>query len=165
MEKEWGRRVTRPTIDQYSPEMQAHIAKQLNGQVKRGAITESDVARMAELPKSKPRKYHNIPCHVNGIYFDSKREAARYEELLLLQKSGAISGLEADKKQLHFDLKVQDQHGLFVKITRYTPDFRYIENGELVIEDVKCSASKTQVYELRKKLVKALLGIEIKETM
>jgi hypothetical protein len=90
--------MTRPTIDQYSPAMQSIIARQLNGQVKQGGISFADVARAAEMQKPKPRKYHNIPCDVNGIHFDSKREAARYEELLLLQKSGAISGLEADKK-------------------------------------------------------------------
>ena len=39
------------------------------------------------------RKYNNRKIEVDGMVFDSKKEASRYEELLLLQKAGAISGL------------------------------------------------------------------------
>lgn len=38
------------------------------------------------------RKYNNRKIEVDGMVFDSKKEASRYEELLLLQKAGAISG-------------------------------------------------------------------------
>ncbi len=59
--------------------------------------------------------------------FASKAEARRGEELALLQKVGGIYNLEYQPK---FVLCVKP------KIT-YTADFRYIENGKVVVEDVK----------------------------
>jgi len=52
-----------------------------------------------------------------------------------------------------------------VKICRYVADFGYIENGAVVIEDVKSKITKgLPVYRLKKKLMKALYGIDIRET-
>ena len=35
-------------------------------------------------------KYRNILCEMNGITFDSKKEMAKYQDLLLLQKGGEV---------------------------------------------------------------------------
>lgn len=40
------------------------------------------------------RKYKNTKINVDGMTFDSKKEAKRYQELSLLQKAGEISGLQ-----------------------------------------------------------------------
>jgi hypothetical protein len=99
-------------------------------------------------------KYHNKPTIVDGIKFQSQKEARRYATLKLLQKAGKIS-----------DLLLQPKFDLFVcgtKVCRYIADFQYVENGLSIVEDVK--GVKTKEYLLKKKLMKAVLQIEIKET-
>lgn len=65
---------------------------------------------------------------IHGV-FDSGAEARRYAELVLLEKAGTISGLV---RQVEFDLVVNGE-----LIGRYTPDFCYRVNGELVAEEYK----------------------------
>lgn len=100
-------------------------------------------------------KYGNKRVDLDGYTFDSKREAARYQELCLMQKAGLISALD-----------VHPQYPLVVggmKIGKYTGDFSYQENGKLVLEDVKSAPTKTEAYGLRKRLVRALYGIVVQE--
>ena len=99
-------------------------------------------------------KYHAVKTVIDGIRFDSKAEAARYNTLKLLERNGDISGLVIHPA---FPLEVMGQ-----KIGKYIADFEYYENGKSVVEDVK--GVKTPVYRLKKKLVKALYGIDILET-
>lgn len=102
-------------------------------------------------------KYYAKKTVVGGIRFDSLREARRYQELLLLEHAGQITGL---RRQVRYDLVVNG-----VKIGRYTADFIYAENGNNVVEDVKSPATKkARDYILRKKLMLALFDIAIKET-
>lgn len=103
-------------------------------------------------------KYGAKRTESNGIMFDSKRESERYEELLLLESAGAISGLETKTAACIFQLVVNG-----VKIGRFTCDFRYTENGRSVIEDSK-SGVASRDYILRKKLMKAIHGIDVRET-
>ncbi len=103
----------------------------------------------------KPNKYRAKKLIVRGIRFASKREAARYLALLYDQEQDRISGLEL---QPAFKCVVKD-----VKICVYRADFAYVDKatGNLVIEDVK--GVRTAVYKLKKRLVKALFGYEIRE--
>ncbi len=100
-------------------------------------------------------KYRNQTTVVDGIAFDSKREARRYSELRLLERGGIISGLELQKR---FEIVPKSEHG---KALYYIADFVYTENGKPVIEDVK--GVKTQVYVLKKRLVAERYGVKIKE--
>jgi hypothetical protein len=101
------------------------------------------------------RKYNNVPTVVDGRRFDSKKEAARYGELKLLQAAGQIAELAC---QPPFQLVVNG-----VKVGKYVADFVYLDctTGELVYEDVK--GVRTAVYKLKAKLVLALYGITIRE--
>jgi len=99
-------------------------------------------------------KYRAVKTIVGDITFDSKKEARRYVQLKILVKAGVISEL---KLQPRFDLIIND-----CKCGFYKADFDYIENGKRVIEDVK--GMKTPVYNLKKKLIKAIYGIDIFET-
>ena len=94
-------------------------------------------------------KYHARKTKVDGIMFDSKREAMRYKELLLLERAGEISGLE---RQVAFELLPPFTHkGRKVRGIQYRADFTYTtKEGEHIIEDVK--GVRTQVYKLKKKL-------------
>ena len=106
----------------------------------------------------KAPKYRNIKTVVDGITFDSAKEARRYGELKLLEKSGRISGLEI---QPSFRLNVNN-----CLICTYKADFSYTTEaphaeGLLVVEDVK--GFKTPVYRLKKKLMLAVHGIIVVE--
>ena len=101
-------------------------------------------------------KYKAIATEVDGIRFASRKEARRYQDLMILQRAHKITELELQPK---FQLVVNG-----VKIGRYTGDFKYYDNdkGEYVIEDTKGYPSRD--YVLRKKLMLALHGITIFET-
>ena len=90
---------------------------------------------------------------VDGIAFDSAAEARRYQELRLLERAGEISGLEL---QPRYPLEVNEQ-----LVTTYFADFRYLDHGIEVVEDVK--GWRTPVYRLKKKFMKAVYGIEVRE--
>lgn len=91
----------------------------------------------------------------SGIYA-SKREARRASDLSLMQQCGLISDLE---EQVKFEL-VPKQPG--ERAVTYTADFRYKENGEIVVEDSK--GMKTQQYIIRRKLMLFIHKIKVRET-
>lgn len=101
-------------------------------------------------------KYGNIPTNVDGKSFQSKLEAGRYCELTLLQKAGKISDL---RTQVLYRLDVGGVH-----ICNYYADFVYTdERGNEVVEDTKSPATVTDVFKLKKRLMKAVHGIEVIE--
>ena len=107
------------------------------------------------LKRSRP-KYGNKKTVVNGIKFDSKWEAERYLYIKSLERAGRVKDLEL---QVRFNLIVNDQ-----KICAYIADFRYKredKDGEWheIIEDAK--GVETPEFKLKKKLMKACLGIDI----
>ncbi len=104
----------------------------------------------------KQPKFRNIKTIVDGICFDSKAEARRWEQLKLLHRAGQIDRLE---RQPVYPLVVNGQ-----KVCTYKADFRYIENGEEVVEDVKSPVTRLNAdYRIKNKLLKALHGISIRE--
>ena len=101
-------------------------------------------------------KYHAKKVTVNGITFDSKREADRWAELQILQRAGAISQL---KRQVRFDL-VPTQQG--ERGVSYYADFTYLtKSGDFVVEDAK--GYKTPEYIIKRKLMLWIHKIRIKE--
>ena len=92
----------------------------------------------------------------DGQVFDSVKEYHRWGCLRLLERAGAIKDL---KRQVKYEL-IPKQSG--ERACNYIADFTYIENGELVVEDVK--GVKTEVYKIKKKLMLWVHGIRIKET-
>ncbi len=99
-------------------------------------------------------KYGNVCTTVNGHRLSSKKEAARYQELLLLERAGVIANLEL---QPRYPLVVEN-----VRVCTYVADFRYQEDGLTVVEDVK--GTRTPVYRLKVKLLYALTGVRVLET-
>lgn len=100
---------------------------------------------------------------VNGILFDSGREARRYVDLVILARAGEIFDLEL---QPVFELApavVLD--GRRKPALRYRADFRYRtgspSNWRWVVEDAK--GVKTTVYRLKKHLMMSVHGIEVEE--
>ena len=106
-------------------------------------------------------KYRNKKTLVDGIVFDSKREAERYKELCFMQRIGAISGLEC---QVTYELipAQRDAKGRLVeRPVKYIADFVYLDQGEVVVEDVKGKA--TRDYIIKRKLMLERHGIRIQE--
>ena len=98
-------------------------------------------------------KYHNRKVVVDGIRFDSEKEAQRYAELKLLERVGEIYDLQ---RQVPFVVipEQRDSNGkLLESEVKYIADFTYKEKGSLrrVVEDVK--GLKTEVYKIKKKLM------------
>lgn len=104
---------------------------------------------------SRVTKYGNKPTVVDNIRFDSLAEAKRYSELKLFHHEGSLTDLELQPK---FALVVNGE-----KVCTYIADFSYKIRGMLVVEDVKSPASKTPVYRVKVKLLKALTGIIVRE--
>lgn len=91
---------------------------------------------------------------VNGIEFDSTREARRYQDLELMQHAGQISEL---RRQVPFDIRIND-----ILVCTWYADFVYARGGIKIVEDSK--GWKTDIYKLKKKLVQASYGFSILET-
>jgi hypothetical protein len=106
-------------------------------------------------------KYGAIKTQVNGFTFASKREAARYVELKALQGAGHIRDLSL---QPEFEIiPACVIAGKKCRAIKYIADFSYVDHlGERVIEDVK--GMKTREYQLKRRLMKVVHGIEVKET-
>ena len=101
-------------------------------------------------------KYNNTKIRVDGRLFDSKAEAARWQELQLLERAGEITELE---RQVEYEL-VPKQKG--ERAVKYIADFRYKDHeGNTVVEDTK--GVKTPVYILKRKLMLRVHGIRIRE--
>ena len=108
-----------------------------------------------KLRGSRP-KYGNKKVTIQGIKFDSKWEGERYLYLKSLERAGTIKDLEL---QVRFNLMVNDQ-----KICAYIADFCYNRednNGawHYIVDDAK--GVETPEFKLKKKLMKACLGIDI----
>lgn len=129
---------------------------------------------------SARNKYRAKRTTVDGITFDSKKEANRWQELKLLERAGEISEL---RRQVAFPLwaatnsktisqTLDTPAGRLVKIrsdrypngrqATYVADFVYTENGQQVVEDTK--GMITPVAKLKIAIVEAMLGIRVRIT-
>lgn len=104
-------------------------------------------------------KYKNKKVQIDCYVFDSIAEAKRYKELKLLERAGEISNLELQPRFL-----LQEsfkKNGKTYKKIEYVADFKYIEKGKIVVEDVK--GIQTDVFKLKHKLFeKKYLELELK---
>ena len=106
-------------------------------------------------------KYGAIKTEVAGIKFDSRAEARRYGELIMLERAGAISGLTRQVSypllpSVKFKGSKRAQPAL-----RYIADFTYsdTDTGAIICEDVK--GVQTPLFRAKRHMMLALLGIHI----
>jgi len=109
----------------------------------------------SESSKSRFGKYNAKKVTVHNIKFDSIVESQRYVALLEQQRKGKIKDLELQKS---FEMVIDGE-----KICRYIADFSYytVPDNKYVVEDVK--GFKTDVYKIKKKLMKGIFKIEVIE--
>lgn len=111
---------------------------------------------------TKQNKYKNKKVQYNEMIFDSKKEYSYYLKYKLMEQAGEIKDL---KIQFPFTLietfKLQDKT---YRKTIYKADFTFVDKeGKYHVIDVKSKATRTQVYQLKKKLMAWKYGIEIEE--
>lgn len=116
-------------------------------------------------------KYHSKKITVNGITYDSKKECKRHQELLLLERAGAIQSLQRQVKYVLIPVQrepdIIGKRGgrkpgkLIEKECAYIADFVYQEEGKTVVEDTK--GFRTKDYIIKRKLMLHVHGIRIKE--
>lgn len=129
-------------------------------------------------------KYNNQKAFTGGKEFDSKKEANRYIELLLLQRAGKISNLREQVKYVLIPAqyeeyervspktgkKLKPGRRLLEKECAYIADFVYTDNatGKEVVEDTKGyrdpSSAGYAKFVIKRKLMLHLYGVRIKET-
>lgn len=105
-------------------------------------------------------KYKNKITYIDGIKFDSKKEANRYNELKLLEKAGEIKELTL---QPSFELiPTVRKNGRTYCRTQYIADFMYLDVKEdkYIVEDVK--GFKTDVFKLKEKLFNYIYDLELR---
>lgn len=120
-------------------------------------------------------KYKAKKASVDGIEFDSRKEANRYCELKLLQRAGKIQNLELQKA---FELIptqreriINPKNGevkkgkVIERAVTYVADFVYTENGRIIVEDVKGykGGGAYAVFTIKRKLLLYRYGIRIRE--
>lgn len=113
------------------------------------------------------RKYRNNKVTVDGIEFDSKKEAVRYSQLKALLMAGEIANLELQRE---FEL-IPNQRGedgkVIERAVKYRSDFAYMQDGRLVVEDVKGyrdpKGGAYAKFVLKRKMMLYFYGIRVKE--
>ena len=106
-------------------------------------------------------KYSNEKIMIGGERFDSKKEAARYMELVTLQKAGWIANLERQKRFELIPVQKDDNGKVIEHKCVYIADFCYEQDGQIIVEDVK--GMKTDVYIIKRKLMLYKYGIRVRE--
>jgi hypothetical protein len=105
-------------------------------------------------------KFNAKKTTVDGIQFDSAREAKRYTRLRALEEEGKIKGL---RLQVPFELLPSFEcDGVKYRGMKYVADFVYHRGGKVVVED--CKGFKTPEYKLKKKLMAYVNHINIEES-
>ena len=128
----------------------------------RGKEAEAFLRELGMLD-SKPPKYRNEKVVLDGIKFDSRREADRYAHLKFLKRLGEIEKLELQKKFVLVPAQRNKAGKVTERAITYRADFYYFDKrqGKWVVEDAK--GVKTDVYKMKKKLMLSVHGLEIME--
>lgn len=105
-------------------------------------------------------KFHAKKTVVDGIEFDSAKEAKRYTKLRAMEEEGKIQGL---RLQVPYELLPSFEcDGVKYRGMKYVADFVYYRDGKQIVED--CKGFKTPEYKMKKKLMAYINHINIEES-
>ena len=121
----------------------------------------SGATEPAPLHKGKT-KYGSRKDTRGELRLDSKKEARRYDELMVMLRAGIISDLRL-QPQFTLQESYVTETGERIRAIRYTADFLYKFGGKLVVEDVKTKPTRTKEYLRNRKFMRSKFGIEIQE--
>jgi hypothetical protein len=114
----------------------------------------------------KKSKYNNVKTIIDGITFDSKKEAAYYNTIKLLKRAGEVTQIDL-QPEFPYNMYctvpgINDGNRVFAKQYKYIADFRVTyKDGRVEIIDVK--GVKTSIYRQKKKIVEAIYNVKIIE--
>lgn len=97
-----------------------------------------------------------------GEKFDSRKEAKRWGELMLLSRAGQITDLKRQVRYLLIPAQYDEAGKNIERACTYVADFVYKRDGKLVVEDTK--GKRTDAYIIKRKLMLSVYGIRIFET-
>lgn len=118
----------------------------------------------AVLLSKEKNKYHARKTTVDGIVFDSRKEAERYTELKALENLGLITGLRRQVKYVLIPSQKDPETGkVLERPCCYVADFVYHneKTGEDIVEDTK--GMRTAAYKIKRKLMLEKFGIRVRE--
>lgn len=123
---------------------------------------EKPRARIAEDPPKKKSKYNAVKETRGAITFDSRKEARRYDALVVMLRCGEIEDLRVQPEFTLIEAYTTPE-GERIRAMRYRADFSYRKQGKLIVEDVKSAATRTRVYLDKRKLMREKYGIDVVE--
>lgn len=152
----------------------------LGPEARKQVLAQLSAGDRKTVEKSGKSKYNAQKTKRGNITFDSKREAERYDELLVMLRAGKISNL---KLQPTFTLQESyiTPEGERIQSIKYVADFYYektfvypvwndVEGKydeheliEKIVEDVKSKATRTPQYIMKRKMMQEKFGIPIQE--
>lgn len=115
-------------------------------------ISSSSTGLLRKFPKRK-NKYNNLLTEYKGVKYHSRLEA-RYAALLDIREKA--KEVENIKRQEKFPLEVNGE-----KIGTYIADFSFFDKAQKVNRVVDIKGVETDLFKIKKKLVKAIYGIDI----
>lgn len=124
--------------------------------------TSSDNLLRVGPAKPKRSKYGAEPTVVDGIRFDSKKEADYYRELKRREQAGEIYDLRCQQR-FELDVKGQFAGEPLTRIGAYVADFWYVERATDTVVVVDVKGVRTALYSWKKKHVEAQYGITVRE--
>jgi hypothetical protein len=128
-------------------------------------LNEADVARRNRriAAPAAGRKYRNVVVEVDGERFDSRAEATCWIGLRARASTGEIQGLRRQVAYPLFAAPVTDP-AIRLLVAHYVADFVYDDqDGTRHVVDVKRRATRTKVYELKRKWLWLQNGIAVEE--
>lgn len=156
-------------IGRFSQKAQAQILQKVQEQ-QRAEKAAAEAKAKAEKPK-KGNKLHAEKVDMTMpdgtlMHFDSKREARRYMDLWLMQRSGEISNLRTQVKYPLLPKQVRSD-GAKERAIDYVADFVYEKDGETVVEDSKgfrnTSSAAYRVFVMKRKMMLYFHGVTVRE--
>lgn len=156
-------------IGRFSQKAQTQILQKVQEQ-QRAEKAAAEAKAKAEKPK-KGNKLHAEKVDMTMpdgtlMHFDSKREARRYMDLWLMQRSGEITNL---RTQVKYPLLPKQVHpdGTRERTIDYVADFVYEKDGETVVEDSKgfrnTSSAAYRVFVMKRKMMLYFHGVTVRE--
>lgn len=114
-------------------------------------LSEAQAKALGIMPQKKS-KYHALKVVIDGIKFDSRKEAQKYCELKLLKTTGKVVEIELQPEFILQEAYVRQ--GKKVRAITYRADFRVTyKDGRVVVIDTK--GFRTKEYLIKKKLLLA----------
>jgi hypothetical protein len=106
-------------------------------------------------------KYHNQKQEIDGIVFDSKKEAKVYLDLKLMQQAGDIKGFD---RQVVFELIPSQKEGkkIIERAVTYRADF-VIKHTDGAMTAIDAKGMRTPAYVIKRKLMLWIKHIRIQE--